>query len=404
MLFGRGGKAEEVGVDALAELLNSIFNKKMSSLESKGASITKELQSAKGQFIEFCARLGKLEVEPYTEGLWSFNINSIKTQKVGYAHQLQHIAEELNLDVDIQNVYARYKQLLANVEEMDNRVLTTNAKYKEIMYCYSYHLADLKRSFTTIEKLMQTLKGELDRRIDDFDTCGMIMQNISTLSLKNEELVAALEGVKMLKENIGTGKVVEVDKNEAEALERLFEKKDEILKIDGEVHHLMVKIESLTAPLDRASKKLDHIHTRKRPLNTFIMDPMGNMHSQTDYEEFRSLVQELEKEVASGAVEVKNGEVVMSAISMLLNSDIYYMIDSRRSLQQKKSGLEGELKILERLHDELRKGKENKTKSAQEIARMESEIESITKSQISLKAAIEKGFQDYYGKTIVVII
>jgi len=404
MFFGRRETAERLPPDSLEELLDFLFGKRMTPLESRASGIADELRTAMEQFSEACSEFRELKAEPYTEDLWMPNINSIKSQKEQYAVALKEIANGTSLDVDASmDVYGRYRQLLANVEEMTNSVLRINAKFKPAFYCYSNYLGNFKKASAHIGRLTESLRNELDRRSPEYAQYSALRESILKLKLQGEELAALSGGVAALKSNSRLTNDSGVEKTESETRARLSAKASELSVLGEEISRLSNRINLLTAPLERPSKKLDHLTIRKKSLYGFVSDPINMIRNESEWRDFIELVQELKKNVDSGSIEAKNTQELYNSISALLNSDILFMINSLKDLERKRLDLNAEGREFERILADLSSGRESVAKSLRQIEKMERDVAEITKSRESLRAEIEKGFASY-GKRISITL
>ena len=401
MFFGRRETAEKLPPDSLEGLLESLFNKRMMPLEARASATVNELRSAQGHFYSACTEFEKLDAAPYTEDLWMPNINSIKSQKSQYAAALKEIANSLDLDADESlNIYSRYILILSNVEGMTNNALRTNAKYKQAFYCYSSHLGNFKRASAQIERLTATLRNEIDRRSAEFEQYSNLKESIMNLKLKGEELAALSGSIAALKSNLKSSDGAGLDKVESETRDKLSAKSSELSALGGEISRLASRINLLTAPLERPSKKLDHLTIRKKSLHAFVADPVGTLKNEAEYRDFIELVQELKKNVDSGAIDTKNRQELQNSIAALLNSEIYQMISSLKTTEHKKADMTAEQRELERVLEGIISGRDSATSALHQIEKMEKDYADISMSRDSLKAKIEKEFSANYGKPI----
>ncbi len=399
MFFGKG-KAEKVSPDALVSLLNSSFDRKVGSLKSRTASIANELQSVRSQFMRTCDDFERLNAEPNTENLYFANVSFIKSQKVPYAQTLKRLASELVLRPEsAANAYDECAIMTANVEEMLNRVLKANASFKQVVVCYSNHLSNFKKNFSAIEKLAKEARAELDKRADAFSEYRKVKEAIERYERDTEELLALRVKMESAMKSPSPGNGAD---EELRASEALAEKMAELTKNREELSFLRGGIASLTNPLDRASKKFDHVSAGKRQLHPFIEDPIGNASGDSDYGEFMSLVKELESSVESGAVDVKNKSEVVGQTSDLLKSDLRSKIMAANSAGSRISALEKEIRALDIILDGLREGKLSSERRARDAEELEARMRETEKWRDLAKSALEKLFSDHYGKALLI--
>jgi DNA repair exonuclease SbcCD ATPase subunit len=404
MFFARR-KPEAVSADKLAQFLDLQFEKKLGPLGSKSNAITDSLNQTMRRFGDACDRFGQLDAEPHIEGRYLASANSIKTQKSRYAGSLKHILGSASLEAgDAINSYDRYRRILSNLEGMIKKVLETNANFKTVLYCYSNYLWDFKSLFSEIERLAGALKSEIDNRSEDFSEYGAVGEHVSRLNRYREELEALNKSVQSLKTDAKSGDENAPDKNGTDISMKLGDKKAELARLNKERSALRSKINSLILPLERASKKLDHLSASKAKLHAFVEDPISAINNEREYGEFMALVRELDEKIRTGAIDLKNSDRVGETASMLLGSDIYSMICSFRSNQQKELEIGREVEALEKGLNEIKRERTDSERHMQEITRMEGRLHEIEKSMEAEKSTIEKLFLDHYGVLISVTL
>ncbi len=75
------------------------------------------------------------------------------------------------------------------------------------------------------------------------------------------------------------------------------------------------RISLLTTPLERQARKMDHISLGKRRLYPMMADPVGEMKSEAEYQEFKALVKKLKEDVEKESVDAKNRVGTLESIS-----------------------------------------------------------------------------------------
>jgi len=405
MFFGGKGKAESANPDELYPLLNSLFDKKLESFKTRNLGILGELQKAKLQFISACEGFDILNEEPYTEDLYAFNISFIKSQKHLYAMAQKRLLNDLTLKSEnAPNAYDEYVSIVSNVESVTKEVLKTNANFKQVVQCYSNYLGDFKKSFSAIERLAKLLRGELDKSAGEFSEYKAVREQVSRLNLQFEELKAINKNIDALKEDSKQNAFGASNKGELDASEGLANKKTELAKANDESSRLYNKINMLTAPLERVAKKQDHLSAGKKQLHAFIEDPISSIGSEAEYNEFRALVQKLNEAVNTGAVDVKNRAAVSRGVSELLSSDIHSMINSFRSIQQRRLEVASEIRSLETVLSSIREERASSERRIRDIETLERSAGEIRKARDAAKSTIEKLLSDYYAKQISILL
>ncbi len=402
MVFESG--SEEIMIDTAHDTLNTLFDKKLASLDSKVSNIMNELDRARAQFIEACDNFEELEDEPNTEDIWNPNINFIKSQKNLYAKALKKVVEQSILKVDnAPNIHSKYTRILSNLENTNNEILKTNARFKIVMSCYSNHLRDFKRSMSNIERLTASIENEINRRERELLEYNVLREQISNLSIQTKKLEALGNRITLLR-NQHQNYSSPIENEEKEVITKLESRKAEQMEIHKEVLRLQEKIAFLTMPLERASKKFDHISAKKRQLYSFISDPINTIDSESAYSEFKDMIKELKENINLGKIDVKNTAKVNEIASSLLTADIYSLIHSFKTAQSKKQEIENEVRALERRSDDIKNRKMNAENAVHSAETMEKEENELKTSIKSIKNDVEKLFLDSYNKRISIIL
>lgn len=405
MFFGgkkNGGGAEPVKQDGLEYLLNSLFDNKLGSLERRASSITMSIDHIGIQFHNECTAFEVLDAGPYTEDLYTFDVNFIKRQKTLYARELRGIVEGLDLETEAPNIYSRYSIIYSNLDGLRNAILKTNARFKNVMYSYGRHLGDLKRTFSSMERSVDLLKNELDKRKGELSEYNEVMEGISMLKSINEELGTLNGDMEALKGNIRDAEEKVAKGSGSGIHERLSTKEAELSKISDEESNLSNRIKEVVLPLEKASKKFDHMASGKKRLHIFIAEPLASIRNDADYRELRELLLELNAALDSGVIDIKNVSEAKDAVLSILGSDINSMINTLRSLRDGRESLEKEVKVLKRLVEEMEVGRSSMVKSLREVGAIERNVKEIEKSRESAKNRVEKLFIEYYKKKIII--
>lgn len=160
------------------------------------------------------------------------------------------------------------------------------------------------------------------------------------------------------------------------------------------------RITSYTLPLERPSRKLDHISSRKRQLYTFVIDPINNIQNEHDLSEFKILLDELKKSVESGTIDIKNNSKTNEIISQILNIDLYGLIRNFKEMQYKKTLLQDEIKSMQIQMHKFKEGKTSFEKVSNEINAMKKRHEELNSKIKNTKNEIESLFFQYYKRKI----
>lgn len=402
MLFGRGGKAEEIEFGQLEDLLNSSFDQKLKNFDAKNSSTIKELPRARLQFSEACRGFEELNVEPEIENYYINNANFIKTQKNFYSNALKRIVNDWDATtIEAPNVYSKYNLVLSNTEKFVNETLKTNNSFRQVLHSYAKYLDSFKKSFAFIERLRDSLKTGLDRMDRELSEYNILTDRIRKLVLLKEELELVN---KTINEFSSGGSPYQGDTaSETEILKSIGQKESELSNLNATNSNLHNKISAITVPLERPSRKLDHIATRKRQLYQFIADPINNLNDESDYKEFIVLVEELKKSVDSGVIDTKNNSKIAETISELLTTDLYSMIMTYKSHQKKESDLRAEIRVSRSILNKIKEDRYNSEKMIKDAELLKKRAIEIAKDTEIAKSTISKLFLEYYKKGISII-
>ncbi|MDE1860994.1 MAG: hypothetical protein KGH72_04755 [Candidatus Micrarchaeota archaeon] len=405
MFFG-GRDAEKVEADRLDALLNSLFTKKISSLDSRASGIARDLTQTKVQFIDACRTFADLDAEPDTEDMFVANVNAIKTQKNVYAKALANVINGLSVDDEgSPNAYVRYNGLLANVEGTINEMLKLNANYKQVVYRYSNHIGAFKKLFSNMEKLRDTLRIEIENKSKEFLEYNKLNDEILGLHTLIEEARALDRAIAEINENSARREEGNLGvSNEQDISGKLSGKRAELVALSNEIIRARGRIDALAAPLERPARKFDHGSARKRQLHVLLEDPYGSIKDESDYQEFVSLAQELKSSLDAGRIDVKNQEDTGNAVAALLNSNVFSMLASVRSLEARRYAMNDEIKLLERALEDIMQSRLSSERSLKEVEDLQKRAGGVVSAKELRKSSIEKLFQSYYGRRISILI
>ncbi len=401
MLFGRE-KTEEVAVDSLEGLAGRLFEKKIGNFDASAIAAVERFARARSEFISACDDLERLEAEPYVEDLYFASISTIKSQKALYAKNIRHIAETIELQGGAgKTSYEKYWSILGNINGSIEEMLRTNAGFRTVLYSYSNHLGSSKRSFSLMERSRDELKREIDAKSRDFRQYESLITEITRLKLLADEL-DILDGSLEVLATGKPGNAAGENNLESKLQADLGEKRREAARMSEEVSRLSSKIRLLTAPLDRAARKHDHLSLGKAKISAFVEDPVGAIRNEEDYLRFMELVKEMKGNIEKGSIETKNNEGALRAVSTLVEYNLYNEISTLRELRERERIVENEARVIEATLDEVKKAKENAARAETDIKKMHDEMESAKKSINSSEERIVSLFADYYKKKITI--
>ncbi len=402
MFFGRP-EPETVRLEELEALLVSQFEKKLGNFASRAGAIFEELKASRHEFMGACAELEGVEAEPYTEDLYQPNLEFIKSQKAIYSRTLRKImGSAIHEPEQGKPSYERYKEALAINEHAANEIMKANATYKVVMYSYARHITSFKRSFSSMERNMVSLRKEIRSREREGLEYESLKNGIGMLRDSVQDLEMLRNGIALLKSPSGEDEGEAIIASETEILNAAEAKRSELSGIEKEMASASARISLATAPLDRVSKKFDHLSMRKKSLHELLTDPVKALRDEVSYGELIGTVKELRASVEGGAIETKNRDGTIAAIDSLLASDIYGSAASVRMLSERRASILREIKDMERIVADFHTRREEKTRRLAEHAEMLSRKNQADKRVAKEKKEVEMGFAEHYHKSISV--
>ncbi len=397
MLFGKP-KPSEVGLDESERLLEELFAKKLGAWTPRMERFKGELAQVQENFVKACERFDELRAEPYMENLFWMDPESVKRHKVSYSRALKNVIERFTFENDIANPYQKYEAILADAEGMNGEMLKTNATFKQVLYCYSPHIGDFKRISSQLERLLLDIRSELSKKSREYEEYKSLSENISKLESYVDDLNTIGGSIDSILASLDAGRKDAIIKQEHLLLEELNSKKSAAKQIEDDEKALLNKVHGLVSSLGRASKKFDHISPKKLKLNPFVEAPLEHIKSERDYKEFVALLFELRESM--DRLDIKNSAEVLRNIEDITGSEFYYMIESARSLNVKKSMAREEVEVAQRMLNELHKSEKDIESMALESESMKKDMERIKNLMEDGKRMVEKQFWSYYAKAI----
>ncbi|MCL5427578.1 MAG: hypothetical protein M1321_00120 [Candidatus Marsarchaeota archaeon] len=333
------------------------------------------------------------------------NINALKSQKANYAKALKHAIGKADLAVrEAPNAYEKYNNVLAEADRISNDILAVNANFKTVMYCFSKHLSGIKRAFSALERRRESLRMELSRRAGPAMQYSRVTERILAINALLEESRSLREGAASLEKALESGKRSAVENEESKIQERISQGMSGLRSIDDQISRLSSGISLVTTPLERPSRKHDHLSVRKRQLQHMLADPVESIRTDSDYAEFTDMIKEMRASIEKNAIDIKNRESALNVIDKLLGSNLLDTITSLRLLRQKRTDMEREIRALEGALSELRRGKRSHEDTRREMDKMIERAAEADKSVEPAKQELESMFLEYYKRRISIII
>lgn len=402
MFFGRGDdKTEDVKVEALYGLLNSSFDKKLKNAAANAGRCIQELNSARNSYERACKNFAAVTADPHVENPYIDFTSTLKDQKHSYTITLMRILGDWNLAIpEGPNIHDRYSKVLSGTEYFIEETLKANNKFKYVLYTYGNHFGDFKKSFAIIERQRDLLKSELAGVQDELSEYNILKGKLDTLKLLGKELNTAKDMANSLNESLKSASSNSKETEEGRLKTALASQEKDLQELNRKISEINVRVSQLILPLERASKKFDHLSVRKTTLSEFITDPTSRINSESDYQEFRQLLAELKKSINEGKVEAKNNSRINESISGLLDSNLYVEIGELRALEGRRAELDRSIRMLRTDLSYIQQSKSSHEKVISEIHSLETGEKEMMQRIKDIKESIEKLFLEYYKKRI----
>ncbi len=400
MFLGRREPPEEVKASELPALLESLFGRKTLQLSSRAEAMLEELRSKEEEFIKACDYLDGIEDEPELEEVYLANTGSVKSQKSTYAKTLKRAMSEYRKAADSGNAYEKYKRIYTDAEAMIREIMGINGTYRLAFLAYSRHLGSFKKNFSSIEKLVASLKSELDRGEPYYSEYLLLKGKLSELMGVSSEL----EELKDFLSSHPPGSDAPPGSEAAgELAEKLAAKEAEVASAYSAMLRSQQRIAWMLQPLERASRKYDHLSLEKRKLAEFISIPQS-LESQEEYSIFAGLAKGLAAGIKSGSIEVKNADETIASVGFVLSGDLKREIERARSSREEKASLEAQASALRQEHLKMLDKGSRAERLATERKSASEDAERLRTEEKNLCEELEWLLKKHYGKTVKLLL
>jgi chaperonin cofactor prefoldin len=401
MFFGKGGgDARKVREEDLYALLNSSFDGKLKQFGSAANSCTRELNLAKGHYERACKEFAALQEEPEIENPYVNYASSLKDQKNSYAATLMRILHSWDSEPgEGPNLYEQYSAMLARTNDFIKETLQSNSKFKYVLYTYGRHFNNFKRSFALLERSRDALARELDNAGGLLSEYNEINGKLAYLHALNGEKGVISSMIASIRDSkIGGLEVPEIEEQRLAGEELAHKKTLEHLK--SEINALTGGINRLMSQIEKPAKKFDHMSAAKVQLESFVEDIISKIDSEESNAKFKGMLGELNKALETGTIEAKNKEKAAEAIAELMSTDLYGLVLSVKSLEERKKEEEHELNLMHDAISHIRDTKDSAARVESKLSEMQKSESDINSKIDSAKSAIEKLFLDCYKQRI----
>jgi hypothetical protein len=384
MLFGGPKKTEEIEISKLIKFNESTFEFKIKKSAASYATIEGSIDDELEKFESACKELGSFEGEPDTEFIGRASISMLKSQKQIYANALIGIAKSFTHEQK-SNTYDSMVAASSGLHSMLKRMLETNSKFKAVVMVYSNQMQKLKRLYSNIESLVNSLDAEIAK----IEPKAEEYNEINTLASKLEVLAEEYSkpSKQEIKASIDYPYVIKLLED------ALAKKENETSNIEKLIESEKAYITSVLAPLERAARKHDHMNNTT--LYSFVSNPIEMINKQ-NYMEFKKGMEKLYEEIHTGKID-EHSSAIDSAIIKATDPQILEKVENERNLTKRyMHNLRNIAEMKARLSDyKVMAVKSNEL--AESIKSDAEKRKELLAAIIQLKQKIEKLYESYYG-------
>lgn len=398
MLFGRAPSKENIPLSESEAYLDRCFDGELKRLSVRMPEIEAGLTNSFTTFEKAIRGFSKTDVAPNMQYLYGLKETYLKSQKANYSSSLIH-ALSPSPQYSGSCLYLRAKSMLESYSSFITDVMKVNNTFRLAMIGYSGELADVKRSFTAMERLCKELGNELEMCSHENDKYKKIKSKINAM-------LGSVSEIAELKESPGTNTFnISPDENALEAIQKRLEEGERRCELSRHRHHEADSaLVHLLLPLERASRKHDHMSASKRKLTEYIKDPPGLIRTADDITIIHRHLSEIADEIRTGKIDAKNSAGLVSQIDAIRGSDLLALAESSRKAAIELKNSEAEVSELRIQLLALEKRKMDVQRAAAEKAGTEQEIGLKSARLSAEKKETEQLFLSYYRKQVEIML
>jgi hypothetical protein len=324
MLFGRHPHKEKIPLSEMETYLDRCFDGELKRLSARLPEIETSLSRSRSAFETAIKEFSKSESPPDTEYLYGVKEAYLKSHKINYSSSLLHTFSS-PIEYGGANLYGKGEELINSYQSFITTVLKVNNTFKLVMIGYSGGLADVKRHFTSMERLCKDLKTELDLCSPQKNVYQKLSSKINTMLQTSLEIAALqrLQGADM--------SYIPTNESEFGTIKESLEEKKKKVELARHRHHEAENaLSNLLLPIERAARKHDHLSASKIKLTDYIKAPEERIRTAGDVSVINRHLDEIEGEIREGKIEAKNTENIVSRIAAIRSSDLLGLAESCR--------------------------------------------------------------------------
>ncbi len=399
MIFGRGGRKEQVGVGELDAYAARCFEDKIRSFSDRCKSGKDGIDNALHMFEDACRSFERYARKPEIDREYYYSRvdpTLIETQKASYVKALIGILSA-RLKTERGNSYETYGDVAREAKEIREKILRTNNTFKGVFMAYSKGLGDFKNALAELDRSISKLDYELEREKESYSEYRRLFESSAELS----RLIALLEDADAEKRLLEGANLHGAEHNPNASVEDTVKKLDSELKsVSEKIGRLDSKISGVFLPLERPARKYDHIIGRKGRLGDAVSDPTNAIRGADDFARLKTELLSMADAIKKGEIELKNSSGVLEEIGRASDPELLREIEMIWKLREEAE----EIKIgLRRAEAELERENAKRMEAAaknERIAALSNEMDSLSKEIEVLKESIENSYEKYYKKRI----
>ena len=407
MLFKKQEVPDNVDIDGLDELLNTLFEKNSERFVTQARRAAEKIHKGLEMFVRSIDALDSYGGEPDDEFIGSNSISVARVQKGNYISALKSALSALKDGSGPEGVETRFEALQlekVSYESFISKVLSINSNFKIVVLGYAAQMGPFKKAFSAIENGVKDLGRELEKGSEQLNQYSTLKSLIDRLNLLTEEFRVLSEKMQS-SEDIGISKK---EGDDALAATKVVEIRREKLvtgasAIRQRIDYISMGISNLLLPIERAARKYDHEKKKGARLSDYISNLHSMAFGDAENAEFLSLLSGLKKSILEGAIDVKNQNGVVSHIDLISSARIADSVNEMRQLKSELEEVEGEIKACGEEMLALKSKRFNSESALKERSHIAEKSSRLEEEISSTKLTIAKLFGEYYRKQIRVV-
>lgn len=408
MLFGRAGvKSEDIALDAVRQLVESLFDKKMEGLYQKAARAIAQINDSKKYFIDACDRFDRSSADLDLEGMSYFaSASHIRSQKPVYVSTLKRMLDEDSADMDRRSGYYFYERKLTEAQEMINRILKTNGSFKNVVYAYANELGNVKQGYGQMESSVNSLKSVMESGSSDLNVYKAILSSVEELRLLVEEqaMLSAEKTQQLSSRDASARKEIGIEERHR-ITDAIASRKAEIDALKSRVLGARIGITNLLNSIVKAARRYDYSSLSKTKISDYIEDSerllIGNAEG---YADFYSQVAAMQGDIESGRIQLKDRDEALGHIRQVTSGKLAELMSSIDSTSAALDQVRGALRGIEMEEKEMDVIDGSAASRERKLAEIGMRMDTVRMTIGPKKALVEQSINSAYRKRINILL